>query len=625
MKKNNPKVSIIIPVYNGSNYLNCSIESALSQTYKNVEILVVNDGSNDEGKTREIALSYKDKIKYIEKENGGVASALNTGIENATGEYISWLSHDDLYIPQKVEIEVNALNELENKQTVIFSNFDLINEKDKVIGKTNFLIDQTKEEFCQGFYPVVKASMNGCTTLINKKCFDEVGLFDLSLRTSQDYDMWLKLLKKFPSYFIEESLVKYRIHEKQDTKSNPVVEKESNEIWIKIISELNEEIIKSWNKETYNVYYDLYLQMKASKYKDACKLIEEKAKECYKKEKPYVSIIVPCYNSEKTLRETIDSLKTQTYANFEIILVDDASKDNTWNLIKELSKSDYRITYSKNKNKKGVSGALNTGISMAKGTLIARQDSDDIAHPDRIKEQVKIFKTNEKVGYCATNIDTISKDGKVLKNQLFKEPTAPIEFESAFLNPIPNATIIYKKELLDKYNLKFPEELKSGEDYTFLLNYIYKTKTKGYFINKSLYYYRILENSLYHSNVETSINIAYEKAQDYYYKILGKNNHNSYEIVSWIKPLKSKNHKETIKMYYDFSNKCREYFSWDENDMFKVIEYLLEYQNIHMKEMYQQNSLKSQVKNKLKEKGFLGTAKWGIRGILKKIRRIIKK
>ena len=77
-----PLVSIIIPVYNGANYMREAIDSALAQTYRNIEIIVVNDGSNDNGETERIALSYGDKIKYFHKENGGVSSALNLGIQN---------------------------------------------------------------------------------------------------------------------------------------------------------------------------------------------------------------------------------------------------------------------------------------------------------------------------------------------------------------------------------------------------------------------------------------------------------------------------------------------------------------------------------------------------------------
>ena len=85
-----PLVSIVIPVYNGSNYLKEAIDSALAQTYKNIEVLVINDGSNDDDLTNEIAFSFGDKIKYYKKENGGVSSALNYGISKMKGDYFSY-------------------------------------------------------------------------------------------------------------------------------------------------------------------------------------------------------------------------------------------------------------------------------------------------------------------------------------------------------------------------------------------------------------------------------------------------------------------------------------------------------------------------------------------------------
>ena len=96
-----PLVSIIIPVYNGEKYMREAIDSALNQTYKNIEVIVVNDGSKDN--TDEIALSYGDKIRYFKKENGGVSTALNLGIKEMKGEYFCWLSHDDVYEYNKVD------------------------------------------------------------------------------------------------------------------------------------------------------------------------------------------------------------------------------------------------------------------------------------------------------------------------------------------------------------------------------------------------------------------------------------------------------------------------------------------------------------------------------------------
>ena len=130
----NPKVSVVIPVYNGANYLAEAIESALAQTYKNIEIIVVNDGSNDGGATERVARSYGEKIRYFEKENGGVSSALNFGIQQMTGEYFSWLSHDDTYTVDKIKNSIDFLikyiqsvNTLFTLITLdIFFNYDII-------------------------------------------------------------------------------------------------------------------------------------------------------------------------------------------------------------------------------------------------------------------------------------------------------------------------------------------------------------------------------------------------------------------------------------------------------------------------------------------------------------------
>ena len=100
-------VSVIIPVYNGINYLQEAINSVFAQTYENVEIIVVDDGSTDG--TWALIESCNSKIRSFKKENGGTASALNLGIRNAFGDFISWLSHDDLFMPEKLEKQVEFM------------------------------------------------------------------------------------------------------------------------------------------------------------------------------------------------------------------------------------------------------------------------------------------------------------------------------------------------------------------------------------------------------------------------------------------------------------------------------------------------------------------------------------
>ena len=120
-----PLVSIIIPVYNGSNFLREAIESALSQTYTNIEIIVVNDGSDDAGVTKAIMDSYGDRISSYHKKNGGVASALNFAVGHMKGDYFSWLSHDDLYHPEKVRSQVQTISNSGESNAVIYSDYVL--------------------------------------------------------------------------------------------------------------------------------------------------------------------------------------------------------------------------------------------------------------------------------------------------------------------------------------------------------------------------------------------------------------------------------------------------------------------------------------------------------------------
>jgi len=211
----NPKVSIIIPVYNWSNYLWEAIKSALNQTYNNIEILVINDGSNDNWATEKIAQSFGDKINYIYKENWWVATALNLWIEKASWDYISWLSHDDLYYPNKIEEQVRFLEWLKDKNSIISSDFELVNENWDIIS----IIDSSYKSEELLYKLLVKSFLNWCTLLIPKKAFLEIWYFDISLKTTQDYHLWFKFLKKYTFVNINENLVKSRQHSWQDTNT----------------------------------------------------------------------------------------------------------------------------------------------------------------------------------------------------------------------------------------------------------------------------------------------------------------------------------------------------------------------------------------------------------------------
>ncbi|HWW76647.1 MAG TPA: glycosyltransferase family 2 protein, partial [Pyrinomonadaceae bacterium] len=118
-----PTVSVILPVYNGENYLRCAVESVLAQTLRDYELIVVDDGSKDS--TPSIAAGYGDRVRYVRQENGGVGAAFNHGLRLARGRYVSWLSHDDLFMPEKLEAQARALGEL-GEPAVCYTDLEFI-------------------------------------------------------------------------------------------------------------------------------------------------------------------------------------------------------------------------------------------------------------------------------------------------------------------------------------------------------------------------------------------------------------------------------------------------------------------------------------------------------------------
>lgn len=218
-----PLVSIVIPVYNGSNFLAEAIDSALAQTYKNIEIVVVNDGSKDDGATEKVALSYGDKIKYYPKPNGGVSSALNYGIEKMSGDYFSWLSHDDLYEPLKVEREVEELAKMQDKENTIICCADSLMD---VNGKPIYHPIKRLEGMYSGsdLFDIFFSKhlvINGCTLLIHKSVFERFGGFS-KFRYIQDIECWIHfMLGGVSYYFIPDKLNKMRVHAGQVTQRMP--------------------------------------------------------------------------------------------------------------------------------------------------------------------------------------------------------------------------------------------------------------------------------------------------------------------------------------------------------------------------------------------------------------------
>lgn len=252
---NKPLVSVVIPVYNGKNYLRDAIDSVLFQTYENIEIIVVNDGSTDGDATEKITLSYGKKIRYFSKQNGGVATALNYGIDRMQGEYFSWLSHDDMYYPNKIEMQVEALNKRGDKTAIVFSGYDVIDENTRVKTYVNIGNIYKRADLENSVFPLLYGLIHGCTLLIHKSHFERVGGFNESLKTTQDYDLWFRMFRGQNTIYIQEPLIIGRLHEAQGSRTIECHDNERNNLYMKFMEELNDEEINLIFSNKYNFYH----------------------------------------------------------------------------------------------------------------------------------------------------------------------------------------------------------------------------------------------------------------------------------------------------------------------------------------------------------------------------------
>ena len=249
MAQSNELVSVVIPIYNSEKFLQSSIESVLNQTYKNVEIIAVNDGSTDN--SVKILEEYSDRIIIISQPNQGLASALNTGIRQMKGKWFKWFSPDDILYPNAIEVLV-AEAKKQDENSIIYSNWELIDVNGKKVGdffESNY---NDLKNFDYNIRLLNGQIINVNTTLIPCLLFDKGCTIDnLTNSVVIDYDFFLKagILYDVHFHHISTSLIKYRIHSEQLSHKNIKNSIQSlAEVRNKILSNLEDSIEKKYLK-----------------------------------------------------------------------------------------------------------------------------------------------------------------------------------------------------------------------------------------------------------------------------------------------------------------------------------------------------------------------------------------
>lgn len=203
-----PLVSVIIPNYNYANYVCEAINSVLDQTYENIEIIVVDDGSADN--SAEILKGYGDRITAIFQPNAGVSAARNNGVKNSSGEYVAFLDADDVWLPKKIEKQVD-LFESEKDLGLVHVGVEEIDANGNMLQtRLDGMSGAVSREFLLFERSVVLGGGSG--SALPRRIFDEVGGVDLDLQTSADWDLFYRVSRVYNIGFVPEVLLKYRIH-----------------------------------------------------------------------------------------------------------------------------------------------------------------------------------------------------------------------------------------------------------------------------------------------------------------------------------------------------------------------------------------------------------------------------
>lgn len=192
--RNLPLVSVIIPSYNSAHFLERSIGSVLNQTYKNYEIIVVDDGSTDD--TSEVVKVFSDNVIYHRQENKGLAGARNAGLKLAKGEFIQLLDADDYIHPEKLEKQISAFTD--DDVSVVYSDYVAVDANGSTITEAT---ERMRGDFFDESISIVERLMKECFLLVHAQLtraevFRKEGGFDENRRISEDWDMWLRIASR---------------------------------------------------------------------------------------------------------------------------------------------------------------------------------------------------------------------------------------------------------------------------------------------------------------------------------------------------------------------------------------------------------------------------------------------
>ncbi|MDT8447466.1 MAG: glycosyltransferase [bacterium] len=204
-------VSVIMPAYKAEAYIKEAISSVISQTYRDWELLVIDDGSPD--RSGELAASFGDpRIQVIAQENAGVSVARNRGLEQAQGDWIAFLDADDIWLPEKLELQLAAAQRAD-QPSIVYSDFVAFDEAGNEQRPKYLRLFPPEKQQGWVLETMLQHNFMGLlTVMLPREALKKVGVFSTSLGQGEDWDLWIRLAEFYPFVYVPKSLARYREH-----------------------------------------------------------------------------------------------------------------------------------------------------------------------------------------------------------------------------------------------------------------------------------------------------------------------------------------------------------------------------------------------------------------------------
>ena len=510
----NELISIIVPIYNVEEYLQECLDSIQKQTYTNFECIMINDGSTDNSK--QIAEEYlvDSRFKLINQSNQGLSSARNTAIKHlsANSSFVSFVDSDD-YIHSTFLEKMTA--QIEEGVDIIEGLFEHYHDGNIYYfpqsGPYKVVLETTVEKL--EYLALEKNRNSSCGKLIRRKIlhgsfFPEGWIFE-DLAVVPEFvtisNKWVKIQETVYTYRIRENSIITSSFSEKDLDIFKIFEKfdcffRDESLNIKIWAEKLKLLHINYRSEKVPAQY-------IEKYQKEKEKILSQIEEYEKGE--LISIIVPICNVENYLRQCLDSILNQTYQNFECLLINDGSPDNSAEICREYVEKDSRFRYFEKENG-GVSSARNLGIERSKGQYITFIDSDDWVDSDYLEvlynalidENADIAISTYKQFNMDDNCYYVHSYQRGYDKKIFTGPELidNLQLLSSFDHSYGSVCGKLVKSVRVE-NIRFNEETTLGEDMEFWYK-LFLISDKIVYINKDTYIYRSSKDEYKHFELE---------------------------------------------------------------------------------------------------------------------------